>query len=142
MRSDESARWHQGLLTSLFDAIAEEEDRLSALFVDPVDELPPNDQVTTAVGDVRDPRMCVRHAVGVKGCRFTSEECHFEHVGHEDLNSSQREFIRDFLKIHKGPLVLDEKRAKRVGVKMSDLSDKVKTVNTDIQLAAVTPNRT
>lgn len=138
--SNMNARWHQGHLTSLIEAIAEEEDRLSALFVDPVDELPSIDQVD--VRDASDAGICVRHAVGVKGCRFTSEECHFEHVDHDALNSSQREFIRDFLKTHKGPLMLDGKRAKKMGIKISDLSDKMKKVNADIQLAVVTPNRT
>ena len=120
--SDPNANWYQGLLTGLVTAVTNEEDRLSAYFVDPIDDIPSIDQIdptpSKSAGVVRG-RVCIRHALGANGCKFGTKGCRFSHVDYEALDPCQKDFARSFLKTHKGPLVLDCEKLQSLGVKES-----------------------
>ena len=146
--SDPNDNWYQALVTGLVDAIAKEEERLSAHSAEPNDDLPSISQAEAhrdrAVPVKSRPegaasQICVRHAIGDQGCRFGTEQCHFRHVDFDSLSPQDRAFVRTFLKDHRGPMVLDAKKARALGIKSTGVSDKLRTVNPE--LAAVTPNR-
>ena len=135
---DVTAPWNQQHLADFIRAIAKEEDRLCAYFVEPVDEIPvvcaaePHQQLPAKE------QVCVKHAIGAGGCRFGANECKFLHVDHRALTAPQRTFLRNFVGAHQGPLIIDPKKARAAGVKSSDLSDKLRAVNGDVDLASAT----
>ena len=96
--SDPGKPWHQGLLTQLVEAIIAEEDRLCARFVDPVDDdIPSIDQVDSEATEIPRKQICIFHALGANGCRFSKATCRFEHVDHDALTQAHKEFIRTFI---------------------------------------------